>query len=118
MEVGDGGTFKVSSCFIPTPFFHCVQINAGTNNPLELIPMVIHAGDEFDRENATLDKDYERAINHVEFKLIGSGVYQITRWGKPITSFDQEMTKLQNNPINSTKIASWDLSIRRRTPNH
>ena len=29
--------------------------------------MVIHAGEEFDRENTTLDKDYERAINHVEF---------------------------------------------------
>ena len=29
--------------------------------------MVIHDGEEFDRENATLDKDYERAIDHVEF---------------------------------------------------
>ena len=29
--------------------------------------MVIHAGEEFDRENATLDEDYERAVNHVEF---------------------------------------------------
>ena len=38
-----------------------------TKDPLELIPMVIHAGKEFDRENATLNEDYERAINHVEF---------------------------------------------------
>ena len=29
--------------------------------------MVIHAGEEFNRENATLDKDYERAVDHVEF---------------------------------------------------
>ena len=28
--------------------------------------MVIYAGEEFDRENVTLDKDYEKAINHVE----------------------------------------------------
>ena len=42
-------------------------INAGTNDPLELIPMVIHAGEEFNREIATLDKDYESAVDHVEF---------------------------------------------------
>ena len=29
--------------------------------------MVIHAGKELDRENATLNEDYERAINHVVF---------------------------------------------------
>ena len=29
--------------------------------------MLIHAGEEFDRENDTLDKDYERAVNRVEF---------------------------------------------------
>ena len=29
--------------------------------------MVVHVGEEFDRENATLDEDYERAIDHVEF---------------------------------------------------
>ena len=28
--------------------------------------MVTHTGEEFDRENATLYKDYERAVNHVE----------------------------------------------------
>ena len=43
------------------------MINARTNDPLELIPMVIHSGEEFDRENATLDEDYERAVNHVEY---------------------------------------------------
>ena len=67
MEVDDGGTFKGSSCFIPALFLCCVLINAGTNDPLELIPMVIHAGEEFDRENATLEEDYERVVNHVEF---------------------------------------------------
>ena len=34
LEVDDGGTFKGSSCFIPSPFLHCVLINAGTNDPL------------------------------------------------------------------------------------
>ena len=67
LEVDDGGTFKGSSCFIPAPFLCCVLINAGMNYPLELVPIVIHAGEEFDRENATLYKDYERAIDHVEF---------------------------------------------------
>ena len=60
-------TFKGSSCFIPSPFLLCVLINAWRDNPLGLIPMVIHAGEEFDRENAMLDKDYERDVNHVDF---------------------------------------------------
>ena len=50
LEVEDGGIFKVSSCFIPDPFLCCVLINAGTNDPHELITMVIHAGEEFDRK--------------------------------------------------------------------
>ena len=29
--------------------------------------MLIHDGEEFDRENVTLDKDYERAVDHIEF---------------------------------------------------
>ena len=29
--------------------------------------MVIHDGEVFDRENSTLDKDYERAVDRVEF---------------------------------------------------
>ena len=67
LEVDYGGTFKGSSFFIPAPFLCCVLINAGTNGPPELIPMVIHAVEEFNRENATLDEDYERAVDHVEF---------------------------------------------------
>ena len=70
LEVDDGRTFKGSSCFIPTPFLCCVLINAETNNPLEFIPMVIHAREKLDRENATLDEDYERAIDHVEGSAI------------------------------------------------
>ena len=61
LEVDDGGTCKVSSFFIPAPFLCCVLINAGTNDPLELIDMVIHAEEEFYIENATLEEDYERA---------------------------------------------------------
>ena len=67
LEVDDGGTFKGFSCFIPAPFLCCVLNNAWTNDPLELISMVIHAREEFDRENVTLDEDYERAVDHVEF---------------------------------------------------
>ena len=67
LEVDDGRTFKGSSCFIPTSFLCCVLIDAGTNDPLDLILMVIRAGEEFVRENATLDEDYERAVDRVEF---------------------------------------------------
>ena len=80
MEVDNGGTFKGSSCFIPAPFLCCVFINAGKNDPLDLIPMAIHAGEEFDRENSTLDNDYERAFYRVESSLIVSGASQRTRW--------------------------------------
>ena len=66
LEVDNNRTFKGSSCFIPAPFLRCVLINAGTYDPLELISIVIHAGEEFDR-NATLDEDYERAVDHIEF---------------------------------------------------
>ena len=52
--------------FDRAPFLCYVSINVRTNGPLELIPMGIHAGEEFDRENAALDEDYERAINNVE----------------------------------------------------
>ena len=51
LEVNNDRTFKGSSCFIPAPLLCFFLINAGTNNPLELIPMVILAGEEFDREN-------------------------------------------------------------------
>ena len=49
LEVDDGGTFKGSSCFISATLLRYVLINAGTNDPLELIPMVIHDGEEFYR---------------------------------------------------------------------
>ena len=29
--------------------------------------MLIHDGEEFDRENVTLDEDYERAVDNIEF---------------------------------------------------
>ena len=76
MEVDDGVTFKGYSCFIPAPFLCCVFINAWTNDTLELIPMVIHDGEEFNRKNATLDEDYERAVDHVE-------VFVDWLWGIP-----------------------------------
>ena len=48
-DVDNGGTFKGSAFFIPDPFLRCVLINARTNDALELKPMVIRVGEEFDR---------------------------------------------------------------------
>ena len=44
-------------------------MQAGTNKPLELIPVVIHAAEEFDRENTILDENYESVINHAKVLL-------------------------------------------------
>ena len=66
-------------------FICCVLINAGTNDPLELIPMVIHAGEEFDRENNTLDQDYERAFEHVE--LFVDWLWGISKNKVEVTNF-------------------------------
>ena len=48
------------------PFLRTAVLHAGTNEPLELIPAVIHAVEEFNRENEILDQDYESTINHAE----------------------------------------------------
>ena len=61
-----GGSFKGSSAFIMAPFLRTAVLKAETNEPLELIPIVIHAAEEFDRENAVLNEDYGSAINHAE----------------------------------------------------
>ena len=106
LEVENVGTFKGSSCFLPAPFLRCVLINAGANDSLEFIPMVIHAGEEFDRENATLDEYYERAVDHVEFSV--DWIWGISKNKVGLTnffSFEQEMPKFQNTRINATKIA-------------
>ena len=110
MEVDNGGTFKGSSCFIPAPFLRCVLINARTNDTLELLPMLIHAEEIFDKENATLDEDYERSINHVEFFL---------DWLWGISKNKVGMNNFLNRAGDSKTSkysASWDLPIRRRTP--
>ena len=102
LEVDNGGTFKGSSCFIPAPFLCCVFINAGTNDPLELIPMLIHGGEEFNRENSTLDEDYERAIDDVEFFV--DWIWGISNNKVGVTNFliGAGDAKLQNNRINAT----------------
>ena len=53
--------------FYSSPFPSLCFYQCRDNDPLELIPMMIHDGEEFDRENATLDKDYERAVDYVDF---------------------------------------------------
>ena len=85
LEVDDGGTFKGFSCFIPAPFLCCVLNNSWTNDPLALISMVIHAGEEFDRENVTLDEDYERAVDHVEFLV--DWIWDISQNKVGVTNF-------------------------------
>ena len=62
---GDG-TFKGSSMFILAPFVRDAVVGADTNDPLKLIPIVIHAGEQFDKDNAVLDDNYERGIDHAE----------------------------------------------------
>ena len=61
-----GGAFGGSPAFIMDPFLRYAVLHAGTNEPLELIPAVIHTAEEFDRENAILDEDYESAVDHAE----------------------------------------------------
>ena len=48
------------------PFLRAAVLHAGTSEPLELIPAVIHAAEEFDRENAAQDEDYESAVEHAK----------------------------------------------------
>ena len=43
-----GGDFGGSPAFIMAPFLSYAVLHAGTNEPLELIPAVIHATEEFD----------------------------------------------------------------------
>ena len=40
---------------------------SSSNSTQVFIKWCQEGGEEFDRENANLDEDYERAINHVEF---------------------------------------------------
>ena len=56
---GDG-TFNGSSMFVVAPFVRDAVIGADTNDPLELIPIVTHAGEQFNRDNAILANNYER----------------------------------------------------------
>ena len=55
------------------------------NDPLELIPMVIHSVEEFNRENDTLDEDYERAVDHVEFFV--DWIWSISKNKLGVTNF-------------------------------
>ena len=61
-----GGAFGGSPVFVMAPFLRAAVLHAGTSEPLELIPAVIHAAEEFDRENAVQDEDYESAVEHAE----------------------------------------------------
>ena len=47
-------------------FLRTAVLHAGENEPLELISAVIHAAEDFDRENAILDEDYKSAVDHAE----------------------------------------------------
>ena len=43
-----GGSFEGSAAFIMAPFLRMAVLQAEMNDPLELIPIVIHAAEEFD----------------------------------------------------------------------
>ena len=80
--------------------------------------MVIHAGEEFDRENATLDEDYERAVGHVESLvdwIWGISKNKVGVTNLIIRSGDAKSPKYSDQ---LHKDASWDLPKQRRTPNH
>ena len=62
---GDG-TFKGSSMFDVAPFVWDAVIGAATKYPLEFILIIIRAGEQFDRDNAILDDNYERGVDHAE----------------------------------------------------
>ena len=58
--------------------------------------MVIHSGKEFNRKNATLDKDYERAVDHVESfvdLLWGISKNKVGVTNFPIRAVDAETSK-------------------------
>ena len=89
------------------PLLRAAVLHAGTNEPLELIPAVIHAVEEFNRENAILDEDYESAVNHAKvFSDWLWGVFK-NKWGRLSSSFEWGMRKSQGNPISVTKNSSW-----------
>jgi len=66
-----GGTHHGSNFFLLAPWAvesvnDAMAADPGNNNPLELILKVIKDGLEFDKENAKLDEDYQRARDHAE----------------------------------------------------
>ena len=48
------------------PFLNAAVLHSGINEPLELILAIIHAAEEFERENKILDEDYENTVDHAE----------------------------------------------------
>lgn len=66
LPTNENATFKGLSMFIVAPFVRDAVIGAGTKDPLELIPNIIHAGEQFDRDNATLDESYDKGVDHSE----------------------------------------------------
>ena len=50
LEPDGRGVFGGSPVFIMAPFLRAAVLHAGKNEPLELIPAVIHAAEEFNRE--------------------------------------------------------------------
>ena len=63
--------------------------------------MVIHYGEEFYRENAMLDKDYERAVYHVEFFV--DWIWGISKKKVRVTNFliwagDAKTSKYSDQP--------------------
>ena len=66
LEPDDGGAVGGSLAFIIALILRAAVLHARTNNPLNLIPDVIHAAEEFDRDNAILDEDYRSTVDHDE----------------------------------------------------
>ena len=106
-----GGVFGGSPVFVMAPILRAAVLHAGTSEPLELIPAVIPAAEEFDRENEVQDEDYESAVEHAE--VFSDWLWGVSKKevGETKFLFEWEMPKSQITPKSAIKNASWGLQV-------
>ena len=60
------GIHDASNIFLTAPWLVQALNNAGTNDPLSLIPIVLEAAKLYDEEHKRCDEDYQRVRDHAE----------------------------------------------------
>ena len=60
------GMHDASNIFLTAPWLVQALNNAGTNEPLFLIPIVLEAAKPYDKKHKRCDEDYQRARDHAE----------------------------------------------------